>query len=611
MKKYLKFTLFKKVFLIIFCGLLCVESIHIYLDYKANLHSYVKEYITDIDIKNQEEVERLIKNHSFQIINPQFKQEWQNIYKDSMDYHAIKDNQWNILYGENRIDNYDRLYMDVSKVSNEKNNDLNDVFIRLEITNINEKDKQIIDQMNNYIKEWSITHSQEPLYVQVVLGEQCDTIDDYFDNVYSDGYRDLYQYKIDYLKIGNIEYKKDESGNKSTYLLHRFESPSITYSIYSSNGKEELRDYFIEKEKAQKIIKDTKKMTEIGAIGESEISYAFIEGELYIRLERIVFKQEKQFCINDVFKVGIPNSYFLESSLISKHDVYILAIIIAFLASFFISYMITKRIKKIDKMTRLIANNEFDLKLKEKPKDELGDLSHSINLMSEQLKNTIVQLNLEIERVKELESLRKDFINQFTHEMKTPLGIINGYSELLNDVETEEERDKYICVMNREIEKVNQLILSMLNLSRLEAGKVELNVKEVDLEDLVTSVIDEYEVLLMKKDVRVNIEVLNEKIDGDHELLKTVIHNFISNAIKHVYEKGKICIVIDQGCYVFNEGERIPEEDLGTIWQTFVTHDQHGSGLGLAICASILDLHGYKYGVMNKENGVEFYFEKK
>lgn len=581
MKKYLKFTLFKKVFLIIFCGLLCVESIHIYLDYYVEVSRVVNEYLRE---NNSDHINDLLFNKYQNEISPKFLEDYDKYYEGSYGYHAIlnKDNDHIEIIHEKTYENtrftssYFCVYNPEYKFS----------------LNINEFDKGVIEQLNQYIYESYYQDRQQPIYIGISFPSK-------------DSKNKTPTIIIPDSKLKN---KAFESSNEEVYkyVIETYYSKDFSYTCYSSDGYPQLTDYKKENENARHLaIERAKNYGHYDT--NTSIYYKFIDSQLY------VINGVSDSAINyvDVYPTRYTSRMLLDNVILSKERVYVFVLILTLLMSVLISYMITKRIKKIDKMTRLIANNEFDLKLKEKPKDELGDLSHSINLMSEQLKNTIVQLNLEIERVKELESLRKDFINQFTHEMKTPLGIINGYSELLNDVETEEERDKYIYVMNREIEKVNQLILSMLNLSRLEAGKVELNVKEVDLEDLVTSVIDEYEVLLMKKDVRVNIEVFNEKIDGDYELLKTVIHNFISNAIKHVYEKGKICIVIHQGCYVFNEGENIPEEDLRTIWQTFVTHDQHGSGLGLAICASILDLHGYKYGVMNKENGVEFYFEKK
>lgn len=284
------------------------------------------------------------------------------------------------------------------------------------------------------------------------------------------------------------------------------------------------------------------------------------------------------------------------------------ALVIVVCISLLVSWTISRPIKQLDKVALKIKNNQFDEEINIHSHDEIGSLAKSIQSMSSQLKNTMEQLNQEIEHVKKLEGLKKDFVNQFTHEMKTPLGIINGYSELIEEATSQEEREKYLSIIHRETERLNQLIQSMLSLSRLEAGKVELHQEEFDLENSVTEIVDEYEVLLMKKHIQVDIKVLHPMIQGDRKLLETVIHNFLSNALKHTPEQGHIYITIDHGFSIINEGSHIDEEHLSDIWYTFVTHDHQGSGLGLAICQAILQLHHYDYGVKNVESGVEFYF---
>ncbi|MEG0367348.1 MAG: HAMP domain-containing sensor histidine kinase, partial [Coprobacillus sp.] len=158
--------------------------------------------------------------------------------------------------------------------------------------------------------------------------------------------------------------------------------------------------------------------------------------------------------------------------------VYIIDLSISIIISLIISLMLTKRVKKISAATERIANNEFDIKLKERPYDELGTLSRNINFMSERLKITINKLNDEIENVKKLESIRKEFIANFTHEIKTPLGIIDGYIELIEDCKNEEKKLKYFEEISKETERINGLVLAMLNLSRLESGKVELHIQD-------------------------------------------------------------------------------------------------------------------------------------
>ena len=311
----------------------------------------------------------------------------------------------------------------------------------------------------------------------------------------------------------------------------------------------------------------------------------------------------------NIFSVEIIedfDEYIFKLSFEKFQWIYLWSFIIMMVLSWGISIFLVYPIKKLEEVATKIANNDFDGELKIKSNDEIGSLAKSISIMKVNLKTIINQLNDEVEKVKELESLRKDFINQFTHEMKTPLGIINGYSELIEEAETDEEKQKYLDIINRETVRINDLVQAMLKLSRLESGKVELNKEQLDLEDIASEVIDEFEVLLMKKNIKVEVDVIDKNIIGDKQQLMTVIRNFISNAIKHT--DTKIVVTIDKGVKVFNEGKPIDEDKLNGIWYTFVTHDKTGTGLGLAICRSILELHNYQYGVTNKENGVEFYF---
>uniref|UniRef100_UPI003AB529DE histidine kinase dimerization/phospho-acceptor domain-containing protein n=1 Tax=Faecalibacillus intestinalis TaxID=1982626 RepID=UPI003AB529DE len=151
------------------------------------------------------------------------------------------------------------------------------------------------------------------------------------------------------------------------------------------------------------------------------------------------------------------------------------------LFSYLISYMTTRRIKEIDRVAMEITNNNFEGVLDTKGHDELSSLSSHINTMSSNLKRNIDALNLEIDQVKKMEQLRKEFIAQFTHEIKTPLAIINGNIDLLENVDDEDKKAKYIEVINKEISVINDLVLQMLDLSKLEAKAITLDKKEIDL----------------------------------------------------------------------------------------------------------------------------------
>lgn len=280
--------------------------------------------------------------------------------------------------------------------------------------------------------------------------------------------------------------------------------------------------------------------------------------------------------------------------------------------SYLISYMTTRRIKEIDRVAMEITNNNFEGVLDTKGHDELSSLSSHINTMSSNLKRNIDALNLEIDQVKKMEQLRKEFIAQFTHEIKTPLAIINGNIDLLENVDDEDKKAKYIEVINKEIAVINDLVLQMLDLSKLEAKAITLDKKEIDLRELSEDIIDDYEQLLMDKKLKIEIQGEDVLIVGDRKRIEMVIQNYLSNAIKHAFINSTIKIKIKENEFsIENKGKQIDENRMDSIWESFVSDDQKGTGLGLAIVRNILELHEMSYGVYNLQGGVEFYFRWK
>lgn len=282
------------------------------------------------------------------------------------------------------------------------------------------------------------------------------------------------------------------------------------------------------------------------------------------------------------------------------------------LFSYLISYMTTRRIKEIDRIAMEITNNNFEGVLDTKGHDELSSLSSHINTMSSNLKRNIDALNLEIDQVKKMEQLRKEFIAQFTHEIKTPLAIINGNIDLLENVDDEDKKAKYIEVINKEISVINDLVLQMLDLSKLEAKAITLDKKEIDLRELSEDIIDDYEQLLMDKKLKIEIQGEDVLIVGDRKRIEMVIQNYLSNAIKHAFINSTIKIKIKENEFsIENKGKQIDENRMDSIWESFVSDDQKGTGLGLAIVRNILELHEMSYGVYNLQGGVDFYFRWK
>ena len=576
MKKIFRMTIFKKTFLIIFAGLLCIEGVHFYLDVKAETDRVTMEhvgYYNQIRYKLSELTDvkwnsTFTKEEAISLVYDAFKEE--------NGYFSIISSNLNI--NEEPLYEFSPSYFtDAPWIAFKESSSLD-----MSLFN-----KEEIEKIENYMCN---TNSLLNVKYQI---EECDDKTD----------------EITYISINNDISIGEISNDKDIIVdqIDWYKGYGLFYNTYYDNESNIVpymiikEDYFDGLRKASVEIYDNYDVS-----GDTRTGIKRVGNDLYISLKGKI-------------KIGI-NGYFVNFSVLhegaydyvfyncisEKGAAYKIAIIASLIMSLLISYMLTKRIKAMEKQTKEIADNNFHVKLDEKYKDELGDLSTSINKMSSNHKDTIDKLNLEIEQVKRLESLRKDFINQFTHEMKTPLGIINGYSELIEVTDDENEKQRYLTLINQETARINELVLSMLKLSRLEAGKVELHKEDIDLEYLTVNVVDEFEVLLKQKNIKVIINCIDSHIVGDKEQLTTVIRNFISNAIKHT--DSKIIITIDKGIKVFNEGIPIDKDKINGIWYTFVTHDKTGTGLGLAICRSILELHQYHYGVENKENGVDFYF---
>ena len=322
----------------------------------------------------------------------------------------------------------------------------------------------------------------------------------------------------------------------------------------------------------------------------------------------------------DVTNYLVYDFYYIDTTTLSKDvkeemvtakaPAYFVMTLLAFIVSYLLSKILTKHIKTITEVTNKISNNDFSSKIPVKSNDELGILSTNINNMSDRLKETIDNLHNEIENVKYLEGVRKEFIANFTHEIKTPLAIINGYIELLSKTNDNNKREEYLDAINKETNRMNTMIINMLELSQLEAGRKELKVSEIFMDECITDVVDDYLPLIKNKSIQLHLDIDQEVFDGDQEEIKKVISNFMSNAIKHTKENGYIHIKFKEGIFsIENEGEPISEEQKKVIFETYVSQDRNGTGLGLAICKAILELHQFKYGVENTDRGVKFYFE--
>jgi len=290
----------------------------------------------------------------------------------------------------------------------------------------------------------------------------------------------------------------------------------------------------------------------------------------------------------------------------------------------------TKPIKQLSEIAGEMAELNFDVKYEGKSEDEIGELGQSINVLSEKLERTIselksanTQLQRDIEEKQQIDDMRKEFLSGVSHELKTPLALIQGYAEGLKDNinDSPEDRDYYCDVIMDEASRMNRLVNMLINLNKLEFGTVVPEFERFDITELVKSVMESMSVLAEEKNISVSYAGPEHMtVWADEFLIEDVVTNYLSNAFNHIggNRKVNVNIVEKEGTVrvsIFNNGTPIPEAGIEKIWIKFYkvdkarTREYGGSGLGLSIVKAVMDLHQRKCGAINHEDGVEFWFE--
>ena len=228
------------------------------------------------------------------------------------------------------------------------------------------------------------------------------------------------------------------------------------------------------------------------------------------------------------------------------------------------------------------------------------------------------RLMTSLQYAQEAEANRRQLTSHIAHELKTPLAVIHSYAEGLKAHIAEDKRDRYTDVILAEVERTDHMVLEMLDLSRLEAGKVKLAQDECSLIALTKSIFEKLEMAARSKDLKIEFSFSKEfTITADEGRIAQVIENFATNAIKYTPAGGEIQVQIQQGRYgtsftMENHSQPLSEEALSKVWEPFYRTDQArssgGTGLGLAIAKNIVELHGGKCAVRNTKTGVAFSF---
>ncbi len=292
---------------------------------------------------------------------------------------------------------------------------------------------------------------------------------------------------------------------------------------------------------------------------------------------------------------------------------------------FFMSRFITKPMSKLNASAKRMAGLDFSAPCDLVATDEFGELSTSLNTMAENLQQALArledantQLEKDVEKERLLLSERKELVDSLSHEMKTPLGIIRAYAEGLQDETDEAKKQRYAQVIVSEVERMNDLIVTLLDLSALESGAARLNVTRFDFVELVETVAGRLLIDALDTDFDLQHELPKQKafVRTDQWRMEQVLDNLIVNAKKNVYPGGvlRLELTVDDGALhfsIFNQGRPIPESDLSKIWTKFYRDsgaEYSGSGLGLSIVAQILSMQNLPYGAENQAGGVRFYF---
>lgn len=296
-----------------------------------------------------------------------------------------------------------------------------------------------------------------------------------------------------------------------------------------------------------------------------------------------------------------------------------------------ISKKITKPILELTELSKRMAELDFDAKYSSGGNNEIGLLGEHFNKMSETLEMTISelktannQLQEDIEQKTQIDEMRKEFLSNVSHELKTPIALIQGYAEGLQECinDDQESREFYCSVIIDEAGKMNNMVKKLLTLNQLESGNERVMMERFDLTGLVRGVVQSAEILAQQKEAKIRFSQKEPiHVWADEFKVEEVVTNYISNALNHVnYQKiidvkiktkpnGKVRVS------VFNTGDPIPESDLPNIWEKFYkvdkarTREYGGSGIGLSIVKAIMDSFHQKCGAINYENGVEFWFE--
>ncbi|WP_274651012.1 sensor histidine kinase [Paenibacillus humicola] len=317
--------------------------------------------------------------------------------------------------------------------------------------------------------------------------------------------------------------------------------------------------------------------------------------------------------------------------ILGKYVIFLTPIILLLILvlSLIYSRIVSRPLIALSRSAARLARLDFGAEPEIRSKDEFGELSRHLTLLSRNLDSALqelteanTKLQQDVLEKQRSEQLRKELIANISHELKTPLGIVKGFAEGLQDGVAGDKKDRYLALIVSETDRMNALIMDMLELSKYEVKAVRLKPESLLLQALIQTAADSFAQQLESKGLRAELKAGEEdlRVIADPARIEQVVRNLLSNAIRHATEQSIVTVEIRRAAdgrvitVVENDGPHLAEEDLARIWDHFYRAERSrdrksgGTGLGLAIVKHILELHGSTFGARNTADGVAFYF---
>lgn len=359
-------------------------------------------------------------------------------------------------------------------------------------------------------------------------------------------------------------------------------------------------------------------------------AYVFINrrGRKNIRLRGYIDTEESRYYVQILVS---PKAFNSVMGIINQFAFVLFLIMLVVLAGSVYLYMrkLVDPLQVMSTATTRIANHDFDVNISlhdKKKEDEIDVLAHNIQKMSGQLEADMEELKLKNQKLEEelahknkMEKVRKEFVSNVSHELKTPIAVMSSYAQMLKYEKENIDVDYYCDIILEESETMRQKVEQLLELSYMEFGMGEMRKNEIDFKNLVEHQLEITSFLFEQKQLQVERSLENCTVFGNEVHLESAVNNYLTNAVKYTPKGGTVRIALhmfqNHALFrIYNESAPLSQEDQENIWESFYqTEKSHnkeenqGTGLGLSIVRKIVELHEGEYGVRNAEGGVEFY----